>query len=286
MDLLGKKLRQQKELRERARAPRKKEEYTPVEIDTGLNDDEGGFENDPQPGENGPPPSSVIKIKSKNKPLPLPPTKKPNGSSPNSTIKSASRQGPTPPTKPKVSADGDATLSNEQGRAPSQKQGGHSIQTKMGMNFIEELVNKNKGISTEKERSIPPVKPKTSETEAESEPLYANALSQPDSGYQNWDFSGPPPPNAGEQTHSSTGEPTRTVGGEDHSQYQNFTFISQKQPPPQTKKKVAKSGQGNGPNISPKPRKHMNDSGAGINGSLTDNSASVYQNIDFKKQRH
>lgn len=76
MELLGKKLKQQKEMRERAKKPRRKQEYTPVEVDTGLDDERGGFEND------GEEPS--IKMK-KTKPLPAPPVK--------------SKTPPTPPSK-------------------------------------------------------------------------------------------------------------------------------------------------------------------------------------------
>lgn len=299
MDLLGKKLKQQKELREKAKRPRKKQEYTPVEVDTGLDDDErGGFENDPEPGE-----ETTIKMKPKNKPLPLPPTKKAGaktmGRSPklspgikqrNSTMKS-----------PSDSASNNQL--SDSGRLGKQPQAGVGKQPQAGVALMQELTKK-KGLkstsskaagsndvvsspSTRKQKGSKPLPspPAISTPDhlegGESEPVYANAIAPEhvgDTGYQNCDFDGPP---TGATPTSAGGTPG--AGGQ--SEYQNINFGVQK--PPQTKKKP-KINAARSPNTASKNRTHSNAGhthpnagGSQANGSVAGNSAGEYQNFQF-----
>ena len=283
MELLGKKLKQQKELREKAKKPRKKQEYTPVEIDTGLNDDEGGFENDPLPGE-----EQTIKIKTK--PLPLPPTKSSGpGTSPRPLSK-PKKQGPAPPKKPGSGLDSPERSSTETSPAAVRSKQLGNPGPSTGMALIQELSNvKKKGGKKPGSNPLgggrppqPPAKPDVSSTSdvavEEDEPVYANTEplqldSSEDTKYQNWEFNGPP---------------ETTPSGDSGEHYQNVGFKTQKpENPPSTKKKPPKTGPTKSPkpSASSRPTNHIS-SGAQLNGSLHGNSAGEYQNIGFKKQRH
>ncbi len=229
MDLLGKKLKQQKELREKAKAPRKKQEYTPVEIDVGRDSD--GFENDPLPSE-----ETTIKIRSKKKPLPETPsgkTKKVSvqgGAAPAPKTKPAKKQGPPPPSKSGGGGGG----------------GG-------GMAFINELASRNKGKGT----AMPATKDQDNSSSntstsslgedrsEECEPVYANTISQGEP-YQNWEFGGPP------EVAKTTPPASVTEGVDTNSQseYQNVGF--KLQPHLQPPRKKPSSKQGKSPNSSPR----------------------------------
>lgn len=260
MDLLGKKLKQQKELREKAKKPRRKQEYTPVEVDTGLDDEKGGFENDPEPGE-----ETAIKMKAKNKPLPLPPNAKPKKTSPR----------PSPGV--------------QRNSVKSSSPGNSRPKANTGMAFMQELSKKaslkaagseEASLSTRKVNKPLPSVPTGSyeqEDSAESDPVYANAMQTGDMPYQNCDFSGPP-----SATPSSEAPPTTTTsadGAGGQSEYQNINFGKQ---PPQTKKKPKSAGTGKpaGKNHSHSNTGHTHTS-SHLNGSVDGNSAGEYQNFQF-----
>ena len=283
MDLLGKKLKQQKELREKAaKKPRKKQEYTQVEIDTGLDDERGGFENDPLPGEEMP-----IKTKTKNKPLPLiPPTGKASlDKSPKPSQKSRPK-GKTMGTGPQQGNTG-LTLVQELAKRRTTKGAASSSPTRKNKSHVAE--------SSEGGGS-------TGEGEA-CEPLYANTQFSPahtkkdeveeDLRYQNCDFDGPPqgpsgtpPASAGPPPPSASqggggGASSGGGEGESESQYQNVNYGPPKQQlAPATKKKPKAGTAGSGvggrsPRLS--QAKHMN-------GSATNNSSGEYQNFQFGKK--
>jgi hypothetical protein len=290
MDLLGKKLKHQKELREKAKKPRKKQEYTPVEIDTGLDDEKGGFENDPEPGE------TTITVKSKNKPLPLPPTAKPAGKSP--------KPSPGVQHRGKSHSSGDAVsqpqaaglalmheIASKKGGLKSKAAGSHggSSKRKDGKP-LPSVPDAAKAVTS----LAPP--PADQQGGEECEPVYANtfAPSQDDNtSYQNCDFSGPPsatptptPTPATGGTQAATSAATAPAG---QSEYQNINFGVQKQAP-QTKKKPKTAGSGRSPgrspNVASKNRSHSSAGsnpvgGAQVNGSIDANSAGQYQNFQF-----
>ena len=279
MSLLEKKLKQQKEQRERAKKPRKTQEYTPVEMDTGLDDDEGVFEND---GE------EPMKVKTKNKPLPLPPTKKTGGKS------------------PKIPHPEDKSSPNVQPK-PQKKSStlGRGAQTSTGMALMQEFASKKGKLPkssaitdsppTQRSQHHTPPPNKTTSASAiaqvnpeaeQSEPLYANtAQPKADTPYQNMEFNGPPagPAGGGARKTSppmTTKSSTSDLSGAGHSQseYQNFNFNAKKQPPPAAKKK---------------PRAHMNGSTSPRINSSPDNSPTspkhnnsegVYQNTTFNRR--
>lgn len=215
MDLLGKKLKQQKELREKAaRKPRRKQEYTPVEVDTGLDDERGGFENDPEPGE-----ETSIKMKPRSKPLPLPPSPRPEHASSRPSNKSPK---PSHGIKQRnsIKSPSDLTSKNDSGRFPNQPQAGVALMQELAKKKqIKSTVLKAAGgkdtyPSTNRKskdtkplpsipstgRTAPSLPPVASavvqeEPEGESEPMYANTFTADATGsssYQNCDFSGPP----------------------------------------------------------------------------------------------
>ena len=204
MDLLGKKLKQQKELRERAaKKPRKKQEYTPVEVDTGLDDEKGGFENDPEPGE-----ETTIKMKPKNKPLPLPPSAKSKKTSPRPSPNPGAKQwnsvkSQSPDQKPNTGFALMQELSKKTSLKPTKAAGGHDASPST------RKTKENKPLP-----SVPKATPTAhfagsyeQEDAAESDPVYANAIPKADMAYQNCDFSGPPsatPPPSATQCHASS----------------------------------------------------------------------------------
>lgn len=288
MEELGRKLKHQKELREKAKKPRKKQEYTPVEIDTGLDDEQGGFENDPLPGE-----ESIIKVKSpKNKPLPaVPPNKKDPDVSPSSPRKSS-----TPPatsSKPKARRQ---TASKDEGppaggdgppathKKPGKSKGANSVA------FLQELAAKNnKGkvaagedssssSSNGKHHQIssrPYTAGESKFLPQEPEPLYANTdLSQSvPKEYENYSFDGPPDVSGEGSSFSS------------QSEYENVGFKTKKQQlQPQTKKKPSKSPTPTRSSASLKG--HGLDKGAGGHVNGTSGAGSEYQNVNFSGQRH
>lgn len=293
MDLLGKKLKQQKELREKAaKKPRRKQEYTPVEIDTGLDDEKGGFENDPEPGE-----ETTIKMKSKNKPLPLPPGAKPKSPrpSPGATLRSSAK------SPAELASNGDS------GRKPSQSQAKTSG---TGMALIQELTKKkslkvttskaagshnaspltkrvkeNKPLpSTPKaNKAAPPSSTVDQQVDGESEPMYANALTPAHAGgkaYQNCDFSGPP--SATPTSTAGAAPPPGATPTSAGSEYQNINFGVQK---PQTKKKPKSAGGARSPRVA-SAGTHSSPGGPQVNGSVAGNSASgEYQNFQFGVQK-
>lgn len=309
MDLLGKKLRQQKELREKAKKPRKKQEYTPVEIDTGLDDENGGFENDPLPDE-----EPVIRVKSadkpKNKPLPLPPTKKlhhPERSGPSPEV-SPKRAGPSPPAKPKPGMSHKPPPASDSGRnQPGVAKKSKGAPSGVGMALMQELAQRGKkspsshpkkaSPSPQRTKTSPQISPSTAlpppETDntSESEPLYANTAEVPkqstpamedDFHYQNCEFDGPPPPPTAAPGNPSP--PTlnkNPTGGP--SEYQNFNFITQKQPSPggPTKKKKGPPSSGQRRPLNASPR--VQSSPHVMNGSSEQGpGGGVYQNYKFK----
>ena len=283
MNLLEKKLKQQKEAREKKKKPHRKQEYTPVEIDTGLDDERGGFEND---GE------EPMKFK-KNKPLPLPPSGKPGSKSPKVTppVDSAvPKKLPKPHPSPKHKPSGEKGA----GSSTLGRSGGAG-----GFALMQELASK-KGKPKKMSAAAPPNKTTSSSTIAASahapdpddlgggevsEPLYANtaqAQPQADAPYQNMEFTGPP--DAGvSKTKTSPTTTTRSLERSDLSaseiqsqtEYQNINF--NKKAPPVSSKKKLKSGvhmnggtaHSNAPRVLPKPQGPVN------------NSEGVYQNTDF-----
>lgn len=197
MALLGKKLKQQKELREQARKPRRSQQhnYTPVEIDTGLDDEKGGFENDPEPEE----------VK-KNKPLPLPPTKNAHSKSPRPSpgVKQRNTEPPPPPSSKEIFPGQNGPQTNAAGTALMQELAKKKA-LKPASNADSSLEKKKKYVVQSKPPPAPsPGKPSPAPSRTlagqdgkESEPVYANTQFPPkeeNSGYQNCDFSGPPQP--------------------------------------------------------------------------------------------
>lgn len=303
MDLLGKKLKQQKELREKAaKKPRKKQEYTPVEIDTGLDDERGGFENDPEPE---PGEETTIRMRPKSKPLPLPPSAKPK----------SPRISPGAKQQNSVKLPSDSASKNQfsgdSGRKSSQSQ----AKTNSGMALLQEL-SKKKGLkptaskaagghdaspSTRRMKDNKPLLsvPNTSkavlsasfpgtadqQADEESEPVYANTantLTPSGTAYQNCDFSRPP---GATPTSSAGATPTSTSGVME--EYQNINFGVQKQSAPQTKKKPKGAGGARSPNVAGKNHSHTHASPGGpqVNGSVAGNSAGEYQNFQFGQKK-
>ncbi len=295
MGLLEKKLKQQKEQRERAKKPRKKQEYTPVEVDTGLDDERGGFEND---GE-----EPAMKIK-KIKPLPVPPTKKPGSKSP-----SATRQSPPVEASPKP-------LPKLPG-ASKKKASTLGRGRNTGFTLMQELASKkgkpSKSSDSEGGDQSPPSKT-TSMSAISSlsqdsgagvcEPLYANTA-QPKAPYQNMEFNGPPnagPGSAGASKKTfpptATKPPTSTStsdlsGAGSQSEYQNINFNVKKQSPATSTKKKTRAGAHMNGSVSPKISPAMDYTPSHNTPShhhsepSHDNSEAVYQNTTFSRgKRH
>lgn len=257
MNLLEKKLKQQKEQREKAKKPRKKVEYTPVEVDTGLDDERGGFENDDE----------AMKIKPKNKPLPAPPTNKTGSKS------------PRPQESQKRKA---ATLGRPAGGVALMQE----FTSKKG---------KPKSSDTTQKHSLPGKTPSASVSslsqDEQAEPLYANtAQPSADTPYQNMDFDGPPPASPAGGRTSKTSPPTHTkksaselvgTGTTAGTEYENFGFGGKKQPPPAARKPGRSGAHMNG-GTSPKLATSPNNSPTIPSHN---SSESIYQNTAFTKPR-
>ena len=295
MAVLSKKLKEQKE-KKKSKAPCKWQEYTQVEVDSGMNNEEI-FENDPLPapdptGGKVTPKPKLTKVK----PLPLVPTKKKTVSeSTSSRTFSPKRVAPAPPPAKSKPTNKQSTSSQKQSSS-----GGAGEEVIKRSNSEGQKIPKATHPLNTSTHHLHGDSSHTSLTQSqdmlgEEEPMYANtssnSLSQPtpdDSHlYQNCDFNGPPRPDAALTTAETSS--VAATGDQDH--YQNFTFQSQKAVKHSTnKKKVAKAI----PCHSSQEHRHktasrVNGSASRVNGSAshvnspTEEEGNFYQNIEFRK---
>ena len=315
MDLLGKKLKEQKEKREKSRKPRKRQEYTAVELDSGMNTDEK-FENDPQPPSSsmGGSKETSIKIKStREKPLPAPPTsKKPP---------SPSHADPTP-LKPATTTKKvlPTTPSAKPGRKQSntQKSQGNSgsfarLQeiAKQGFQLPGQTGPSRNSVHQSAGAAAEPMSSDSQQDAGIMEPMYANTANpsaaqgpkeEAGDGYQNWEFKGPPTgtstsqgkaalkptPSAG--TSKSQGKAalkptpsasTTTAAADEDNQYQNIHFQTNKSAKTKTSKP---SPRPSSKSVSSAKKATTQQSAPQANASAYADDASVYQNVGFKSR--
>ena len=324
MDLLGKKLKEQKMKREQARKPRKRQEYTPVEMDSGMNTEEG-FENDPQPPRGSK--EKAIKIKStKEKPLPAPPTNKKPPSHARTDPPS-----PKSPMTPKRVAPGppSAKANKKQGpTAPLKPNGSSSTSNFARLQEIAKLSYPGQTPSPQLSATQGSLSPGEQEDLGEEmEPMYANSadastsqdpLMDSGDGYQNWEFNGPPKPSeaagpASQKASLKPSAPVASTAADDDNQYQNVNFQTAKSakknptkssPRPSTKASPRPSTKASphpstkasphpSTKASPRPnskssqqsQKQQQAAVPQTNASAYSDDASVYQNVGFKTRR-
>ena len=291
MELLGKKLKEQKEKREKSKKA-KRQEYTPVELDSGM-DNKETFENDPLL----PFVAKDVPLKpklTKDKPLPAPPTKKKvanatlethsNKTTPSQSKPSKKRShAPPPPPQKQVASPigiaGEIARIHEAARR-KQSEGAQPFSgtTTQHSAHIKHMDSPNSSMA----HSFDEVQ----ELEGIMEPLYANtasttssthSLSQPnETSYQNVDFSGPPL----SQPDISTATTVTDSSSNDQIHYQNFAFQMQKgkKQKPQKAKKSANV-------LSHSDLRSKKEQPQQCNSSTNENEGNLYQNVGFKVQR-
>lgn len=289
MDVLSKKLKEQKEQKEKkeqdkkgTKSTRPKQEYSPVVLDSGMNDEEEMFENDPVP--------PLAPSTTKDKPLPLPPTKK----KPTCSIKveahspksySPKRVAPPPPS-PKLKPTTKQGASAATGKRKN-SEGTHPLASTITPAHHSHMDHKD--LSPPHRRSLSLDNEPGSE---ELEPMYENTIpashSQPlepldEANYQNCDFDGSPLPSSEVvATCTPTAETCSLVPPGDQDHYQNFAFQTQKAAKQKQNATMKAAKSSSRPSISSQ-KYHHHKSASHDNGSAKEEPANMYQNVGFKK---